>query len=74
MRLRTRNMWWCLLTGNAIPTVITTGAKFLKKFLKCIRAIKGVEIDLLTSSTVPQVIVKVMKVVDIGLKRPATTP
>ena len=49
--------------------------KFLKKkFFKCLRVSKDVDIDLLRLATLPQVIVDVVKVVDIGLLRPSKLP
>ena len=50
-------------------------AKLLKKkFLKCLRLRKFMDIGLLRPSTLPQVIMEVMKVVEMCIKIPATLP
>ena len=56
------------------PVIVTTAIKVLKKNIwKCLRERKVVSIGLLRLSNLPQLIVKVVKVVDIDLKRPVTT-
>ena len=51
------------------PSSVTTMMNVMKNnVLKCLWSRKVVEIGLLIPSTLPQVIVEVVKVVDIGIK------
>ena len=45
-----------------------------KRLLKCLQVMKIVDIGILRTSTVPQVISEVTKFMDIDIKIPATTP